>query len=71
MSRCVFVETGPFRCAEEATTLVEHRYGKGWYCDAHADWVSVKWTPERTDIPDLVVLTKRSSLVGMSRRPTF
>lgn len=71
MGRCVFILNGPLRCSEDATTLAEHRYGRGWYCDTHAEWVSVKWAPERTDVPDLVVLTKRSSMAGMSRRPAF
>ena len=62
MERCSFLMTGPVRCPEEATSRVEHRYGKGWYCDLHADWVLNKWRPAPDHIPDLVVLERRTGV---------
>lgn len=69
MTRCSFLETGPVRCSEPATQRVSHRYGQGWYCDHHADWVLNKWRPAPDQVPDLVVIEHRRGPVA--GRPMF
>jgi hypothetical protein len=67
MTRCVFTNTGPTQCVNDATTLVHHRYGQGWYCDRHADWVLNRWRNEPAWMPKMVPLGKRGAPIG--RRP--
>jgi len=68
MKRCSFIDNGPVRCKDEATSLVHHRYGMGWYCESHADWVQNSWRPEPDEVPTMVPLQRRTSAASARRR---
>jgi hypothetical protein len=59
VERCSFLESGPVRCPEEAVGIVEHRYGRGAYCEVHADWVLNKWRPAPEIPPTVIILERR------------